>query len=96
VTSFKIVIPLPFEKKVKEFPESVKEATRKTIKLLAENPRHPSLKTHKVHQARGDFGGDVFEAYVTKKYRLTWEYGPDQGMISLRNIDNHDECLKQP
>lgn len=95
MTSFKIVIPFPFEKKIKALPESIKEATRKTIKLLSENPRHPSLKTHKVNQALGDFGGDVFEAYVTKKYRLTWEYGPDQGMISLRNIDNHDECLKK-
>lgn len=59
-------------------------------------PRHPSLKTHKVQNAIGFFEGDVFEAYVTKKYRLTWEYGPDQGMITLRNIDNHDACLKNP
>ena len=94
--SFNLVIPLPFEKKLKGLPPEIREASKKTLRLLSENPRHPSLKTHKVDKATGDFGGDVFEAYVTKKYRLTWEYGPDQGMIALRNIDNHDECLKKP
>lgn len=92
---FTLIIPLPFEKKLKNLPRPILEVAKKTLSLLSENPRHPSLKTHKVQQAIGDFGGDVFEAYVTKKYRLTWEYGPDQGMISLRNIDNHDECLKK-
>ena len=94
--AFSLVIPLPFEKKLKTLPDAVLEAAKKTLRLLSENPRHPSLKTHKVLKAVGDFGGDVFEAYVTKKYRLTWEYGPDQGMITLRNIDNHDECLEKP
>ncbi len=92
---FTLVFPLPFEKKLKKLPLPVKEAAKKTLRLLAENPRHPSLKTHKVHKAVGDFGGDVFEAYITQKYRLTWEYGPHQGAITLRNVDNHDECLKK-
>lgn len=93
--TFKLAIPFTFEKKLKALPEAVREAARKALKLLTDNPRHPSLKTHKVEKAVGEFKGDVFEAYVTQKYRLTWEYGPDQGMISLRNIDNHDECLKK-
>ena len=93
--TFRLAIPVPFEAKLKKLPATVREAAKKHLRLLAENPRHPSLKTHKVTQAIGEFGGDVFEAYVTKKYRLTWEYGPDQGMIALRNIDNHDECLKK-
>lgn len=93
---FTLVIPLPFEKRVRDLPAEIREAVAKTLRLLSENPRHPSLKTHKVQKAIGDFGGDIFEAYVTKKYRLTWEYGPDQGMIALRNVDNHDDCLKKP
>lgn len=93
--TFRLAIPRPFEERLVKLPAAVREAARKAFKLLAEDPRHPSLKTHKVHRAIGVFGGDVFEAYVTKKYRLTWEYGPDQGMISLRNIDNHDDCLKK-
>jgi mRNA-degrading endonuclease RelE of RelBE toxin-antitoxin system len=94
--AFTLVIPIWFEKKIKNLPAKIQEPTKKTLRLLSENPRHPSLKTHKIQKAVGDFGGDIFEAYVTKKYRLTWEYGPDQGMITLRNIDNHDECLEQP
>jgi mRNA-degrading endonuclease RelE of RelBE toxin-antitoxin system len=93
---FALVIPGPFEKKLRALPVPVLEAAKKTLLLLSQNPKHPSLRTHKVRKAVGDFGGDVFEAYVTKKYRLTWEYGPDQGTIALRNIDNHDECLEKP
>lgn len=93
---FSIVIPECFARKLQDFPKNILAAAKKTIRLLAENPRHPALKTHKVKGAVGDFAGDVFEAYVSKKYRMTWEYGPDQGMIALRNIDNHDECLEKP
>lgn len=93
---FSIVIPESFAQKLNGLPKNILEAARKAIHLLAENPRHPALKTHKVKGAVGDFAGDVFEAYVSKKYRMTWEYGPDQGMIALRNIDNHDECLEKP
>ena len=86
----------PFQKKLLNLPNTIRAAAKKTIRLLAENPRHPALHTHKVKDAVGEFGGDVFEAYVTMKYRMTWEYGPDQGVITLRNIDNHDECLENP
>lgn len=92
---FEIAIPFSFETKLKKLPADILKAAKKTILLLSQNPRHPSLKTHKVLNAKGTFDGDVYEAYVTKKYRLTWEYGPHQGMISLRNIDNHDDCLKE-
>ncbi|MBI3296572.1 MAG: hypothetical protein HYZ75_00295 [Elusimicrobia bacterium] len=63
---------------------------------MAANPRHPSLRTHPVEGAVGDFGTKVFEAYVSEKYRLTWEYGPKKGDITLRNVDNHDDCLASP
>lgn len=94
--AFSVIIPRSFENKLKKLSPDVLEAAKKSIRLLSDNPRHPSLQTHKVQKAVGNFGGDVFEAYVTKKYRLTWEYGPDQGALSLRNIDNHDECLQKP
>lgn len=84
-----------FKKQLKKLPLAESRAALKTLKFLALNPKHPSLKTHKVQGAKGVFSSDVFEAYVTKKYRMTWEYGPDQDTISLRNIDNHDECLKK-
>lgn len=76
--------------------DEIKNQARKAISLLSANPRHASLRTHKVSGSRRDYGGDIFEAYVTIKYRMTWEYGPGKGEITLRNIDNHDECLAEP
>ncbi len=66
------------------------------LEFLEENPRHPSLQTHQIKNAVGDFGGKVFEAYVNEKYRLSWEYGASRGEVVLRNVDNHDDCLKHP
>lgn len=77
-------------------PEEIDLKLEKCLKLLEENPKHPSLKTHKVKNARGDFGGDIFEAYIDKQYRLTWEYGNQKGMIVLRNCGNHNDCLQSP
>lgn len=89
-------IPEFFEKKIKKLPDPIKSAAKKTLLLLSQDPSHPSLKTHKIKHSTGHFGSAIFEAYVTMKYRLTWEYGPEQGEITLRNIDNHDECLTKP
>lgn len=94
--TFHFIIPEFFESQMKKLSEEIFISCKKTLSLLSLNPRHPSLKTHKVLGCVGDFGGDIFEAYVTKKYRLTWEYGPNQGEITLRNVDNHDECLDNP
>ncbi len=85
-----------FEEKLLSLPENIRKAGVKTIEYLSLNPKHPAFQTHKVKKAVGCFSEDVFEAYVTQKYRLTWEYGPEPGWITLRNIDNHDECLNKP
>jgi hypothetical protein len=36
----------------------------------------------------------IFEAYVDVKYRMTFERHNDTFVI--RNVDNHDECLRNP
>jgi hypothetical protein len=36
----------------------------------------------------------VFEAYVDVKYRMTFELHKDTFL--MRNVDNHDECLRNP
>lgn len=61
---------------------------KKTIEFLAENPRHPSLKTHKFKSLRGPDGQDVFEAYVQNRapgaYRVFFLYGPDRSEGEVR------------
>jgi hypothetical protein len=41
---------------------------------------------------------DVWEAHADLKYRLTFQYEQVDGetICILRNVDNHDECLKNP
>ena len=84
-----------FQKQFARLPEEVKRPARKAVQFLATDPRHSSLQSHQVSGRIGDYGGDIFEAYVTMKYRMTWEYGPGKSEITLRNIDNHDECLEE-
>jgi hypothetical protein len=54
----------------------------KTIELLATNPRHTSLNTHKFRSFAGPHGEEVFEAYVQNRtpgaYRVFFHYGPDR------------------
>ncbi len=72
-----------------------KRALDKAIKILSLNPRHPSLSVHKARDVKAKYseGGDsVFIAYAGKGLRFTFEYGPESGMISLRNCGFHDRC----
>jgi hypothetical protein len=69
------------------------KAVRKTIRLLAENPRHRSLQTHQFFSLRGHNGAKVFEAYAEQKtpaaYRVFWFYGPSKGKITIFAITPH-------
>jgi plasmid stabilization system protein ParE len=68
-------------------------AVKKTVRLLAENPRHPSLQTHQFFSLKGPNGEKVFEAYVEQKtpaaYRVFWFYGPSKGKITIFAITSH-------
>ena len=67
---------------------SERKTIDKAIRLLGNNPRHPSLSVHKAKNVKGKYaegGHDVFIAYASKNLRLTFEYGPEHGMIALRN-----------
>ena len=68
-------------------------AVKKTIKLLAENPRHPSLQTHPFLSLNGPNGEKVFEAYAQQKtsaaYRVFWCYGPSRGEMTIFAITPH-------
>jgi hypothetical protein len=78
-----------FESKYKKLPENIRQKVKKALRLLDVNFRHPGLRSHPVASIPG-----IFEAYVDNKYRLTFERRGDT--FILRNIDNHDECLRHP
>lgn len=93
---FGLVATRRFEEQAARLQDDAFAQLKVRLRFLETNPRHPSLKTHEVKNAVGDFGGKIFEAYVSEKYRMTWEYGPNRGEITLRNVDNHDQCLDRP
>lgn len=69
------------------------KAVRKALAYLEQNPRHPSLNTHKYSAITGINGEDIFEAYAENKtpaaYRIFWHYGPGKNIITIIAITAH-------
>jgi len=98
VPSFKLFFEVIFLESYARLGASEKKAVEKAIKTLADNPRHPSLNIHKAKKVGGKYptgGRDVFIAYASKRLRFTFEYGPEPGMIALRNCGHHDKSERK-
>lgn len=65
----------------------------KTLGLMENNLRHPSLNTHKYDSISGLNGEEVFEAYVENKtpaaFRIFWYYGPNRDELTILAITPH-------
>ena len=84
-----LIITDRFRKAYRSLPAQIQKKAKKALRLLDENPRQPSLRVKKIGGA-----GDIYEGRGDQKYRFSFQFaGADQ---VLRNIDNHDECLKNP
>lgn len=78
-----------FKKAYQRLPQTTQNKVKKALHLLVENPRHPSFHIKRIQ------GTDkIFEGRIDLKYRFSFEY--DNEDILLRNVDNHDDCLKNP
>ena len=65
------------------------EQVEKFLKMIEQNPQHPSLRTKKIQGTDG-----IFEASITMAIRVTFHYvKPDT--IYLRNVGEHDLTLKR-
>jgi len=75
--------------------EGLFKQVKKAIDLLANNPRHPSLHTHKYNDIDNPYDPSqpVFEAYAQNKtpgaYRIFWCYGPKKADITIIAITPH-------
>jgi len=78
-----------FVKQYERLPKTIQRKVDKALRLLDADFRHPGLRSHPVEGV-----GEIFEAYVDVKYRMTFERYGD--VFVMRNVDNHDECLKNP
>jgi hypothetical protein len=70
-------------------PSTIQKKIDKALISLGADFRRPGLRSHPVESAPG-----IFEAYVDQKYRMTFERHGDT--FAMRNVDNHDECLRNP
>ena len=70
----------------------------KALKLLSENPRHPSLKTHDIEVLSERYGERVWQSYLENKtsgaMRMYWVYGPDKKSITIIGLEPHAEDKK--
>ena len=65
----------------------LKKKIVKIFKLLALNPRYPSLKSHKV--ATRKFG-ERWVSMITGDLRIIWDYGEDEELtILVLSLDGH-------
>ena len=71
-----------------KLPLEIQKRFDKKIKLFKSNPRHPSLNIHRVKKV-----SDIWEAYVTKSYRWTFQF--IRGGVKLRVIGTHS-VLRNP
>jgi mRNA interferase RelE/StbE len=78
-----------FQRAYNDLTDQDTERVKKALHLLAEDPRHPSLRVKRVQ------GTDrIWEARASLTIRLTFEMHGD--WIVLRNVGAHDEVLKKP
>jgi mRNA-degrading endonuclease YafQ of YafQ-DinJ toxin-antitoxin module len=60
------------------------------MRLLAQNPKHPSLRSKPIQGAKG-----IYEVSPDMHYRMTYERLPGD-ILRLRAVGSHDEALKNP
>ena len=78
-----------FKKDFRHLPKHARKTFEKKIKLLIENPSHPSLRVKKMKGHE-----DIWECSITMFYRFTFQWHNDE--IILRRIGPHDDVLINP
>ncbi len=90
-----------FKRAFQELPAGVQRKALKAFALFAENPGHPSLRIKKIKGFEDIADKDhPWEGHINRRYRFTFHYeslsGSEEVICVFRNVDNHDECLKNP
>ena len=73
-----------FTKRFKTLAKQEKKQLKGKLRLLSENPLHPSLRTKRILGTN-----DLFESSINMKIRIIWYYGDDK-VIILANVGYHD------
>ncbi len=82
--AYQIAFTKRFEKHFKDLTAQEKTQLRNKLRLLAENPMHPSLRTKHIQGTK-----DLFECSVNMDIRIIWYYEGDK-LIILVDVGHHD------
>ncbi|MDR2437325.1 MAG: hypothetical protein LBD17_04580 [Endomicrobium sp.] len=74
-----------FAKNYKKLPKHIQELVERKLEFLKNNPRHQSLNVHRFVISGNT---NIYEAYITKNYRFTFEIHKDK--IILKNVGTHE------
>lgn len=71
----------------------------KALKLLAQDPLYPSLRTHEIEELTRKYGRKVWQSYLENKtsgaLRMFWVYGLDEKEITIIGLETHPENKKR-
>lgn len=81
-----IILTEPFEVDFRNLSQVEQKQARKTLRFLADNPKHPSLQVHRIK------GTSFWEAYVNMDIRIVFERISDT--LILHAIGHHDILRK--
>jgi mRNA interferase RelE/StbE len=81
-----------FKREFQKLPDRIKRSTEKALRLLVTNPHHPSLRVKKVKGELIKGFDNVFEARITRDYRLFFLI--DSDCYVLLCCGSHEEYLK--
>lgn len=84
---YKLKYTKAFEKGLKKLSSAEQQAVMRKLKILVENPFHPSLRTKKVQGLNG-----VFEMSVNMDIRILWRH-EDGIIILLIDVGHHKDIL---
>ena len=84
---YKLKYTRAFEKSLKSLSSVEQKAVAQKLKILAENPFYPSLRTKKVQGLE-----NVFEMSVNMDIRILWKYDGSI-IILLLDVGHHSTIL---
>lgn len=79
-----------YQKRLRKFIQSHKDMAvryEKTIRILEENPHHPSLRLHKLRGTMSDY----YAVSINIEYRIILDFMIVYEVIVLLDIGTHDE-----
>ena len=82
-----IILTDPFNSDFRKLSPAERKQARKTLHFIAANPKHNSLKIHRIK------GSGFWEVYVNKDIRIIFEQNSDT--LILHAIGHHDILRKK-